>query len=318
MRIYRSLEEVPADFGPSALTIGNFDGVHAGHRRIMRRVSAVATERGLKPGVLTFEPHPTRVVAPDRSPRLMTTTGQRCELMAHEGIEQFVILPFTPELARFSPEQFVRSVLVDRLDARAVLVGDNFRFGYQHAGNTARLAELGRECGFTTEIIPAITLRGHVVSSTLVRRAIEAGDVSRAARMLTHPFVLEGAVVRGFGIGSKQTVPTLNLAPEAELLPATGVYISRTKDLGDGREWPSVTNVGSRPTFDGGSISVETYLLEPLEPPSPRRIRVEFLRRMREERRFETAEALRGQILRDAGRAQAYFRRLRRWTPVMD
>lgn len=314
MRIYRDLAEVPPDFGPSALTIGNFDGVHAGHRRIMRRVSTVAAERGFKPSVLTFEPHPTRVVAPARAPRLMTTPGQRCELMAQEGIEQVLILPFTPELARLEAEDFVRTVLVDRLGVRAVLVGDNFHFGHLQAGNAALLVELGRKYGFVTEIVPAITLRGRVVSSSTIRGMIESGYVSRAGRLLEHVYALEGEVVRGFGIGSKQTVPTLNLAPAGELLPARGVYITRTADLEDGRTWPSVTNVGNRPTFDGAALTVETHLLAPLEEPSPRRIRVEFLRRLREERRFPAPEDLRAQILKDAARAQSYFRRLRRWT----
>jgi riboflavin kinase/FMN adenylyltransferase len=304
---------VPPDFGPSALTIGNFDGVHAGHRRIMRRVRAVAAERGLKPSVLTFEPHPTRVVAPARAPRLMTTPGQRCELMAREGIEQVLILPFTPELARLEPEEFVRSVLVDRLGVKAVLVGDNFHFGHLQAGHAAMLPELGRKYGFTTEIIPAITLRGRVVSSSTIRGMIESGSVSRAGRLLEHVYALEGEVVRGHGIGSTRTVPTLNLAPAGELLPATGVYITRTTDLEDGRTWPSITNVGNRPTFDGAALTVETHLLEPLEGPTPPRIRIEFLRRLRDERRFRTPEDLRSQILRDAARAQSYFRRLRRW-----
>lgn len=317
MRIYRGLDEVPPGFGPSALTIGNFDGVHAGHRRIMQRVRVVAGERGLRPSVLTFEPHPTRVVAPARAPRLMTSTGQRCHLMAREGIEQFLILPFTAELARLEPEEFVRRILVERLGARAVLVGHNFRFGHKQAGNTRVLAELGRKYGFTTEIIPAITLRGRVVSSSLIRGLIEAGNVSRAGRLLEHAYALEGEVVRGLGIGSRQTVPTLNLAPGGELLPASGVYITCTRDLEDGRVWPSITNVGSRPTFNGDGLTVETHLLEPLEGATPNRIRVEFLRHVREERRFPGPEALRAQILQDVGRATAYFRRLRRWTRVL-
>jgi riboflavin kinase/FMN adenylyltransferase len=149
-RIYRSLSEVPDDFGPSALTVGNFDGVHAGHRRIMRRVAALAAARGLKPGVLTFDPHPTRVVAPSRAPRLMTTPEQRALLMAEEGIAQVVILPFTLPVAQLAPEDFARRIGVGKLGARGVLVGDNYRFCYKQAGNTVVLAELGRRYGFTT------------------------------------------------------------------------------------------------------------------------------------------------------------------------
>ena len=314
VRIYRSLAEVPEDFGPSALTIGNFDGVHAGHRRIMRRVRVVAEERGLAPSVLTFEPHPARVVAPSRVPRLITTPEQRCALVESEGIRQVLILPFTYALAQLSAEEFVKSILVDRLGARAVLVGDNFRFGHKQAGNTVVLAELGRRYGFTTEIIPAITVRGRMVSSSVIRGLIEGGSVARAARMLEQAYALEGEVVAGFGVGAKVTVPTLNLATHGDLMPAAGVYITHTRDAEDGRTWPSITNVGYRPTFDGRRLTVETYLLDPLEGGPPRRIRVEFLRRVREERRFESPEALKEQILRDVARARAWFRRARKWT----
>jgi riboflavin kinase / FMN adenylyltransferase len=314
MRIYRSLAEVPADFGPSALTVGNFDGPHAGHRRILRRLRAVARERGLKASVLTFDPHPTRVVAPARSPRLMTTPAERCALMGEEGIEQALILPFHQGVAQLSPEEFVRRILVETLEVRAVLVGDNFRFGHKQAGNTVVLAELGRKYGFTTEIVSAIRMRGRTVSSSGIRALIDAGQVGRAARLLERPYAIEGEVVPGFGIGSKVTVPTLNLATSGELLPAAGVYITRTREAAGGRVWPSITNIGYRPTFDGRCLTIETYLLEPLEGASPARIRVEFLRRVREERKFPSPEALREQILRDVGRARVYFRRVAKWT----
>src|SRR5437588_9395924 len=177
IRIFRSLEEANRVFGPSALSIGNFDGVHAGHRRIFRRVAEVAREHGWKPSLLTFDPHPTKVVAPARSPRLMTTPEQRCRLMEQEGIEQVLILPLTHEVAQLSPEQFVREVLVDALGARAVLVGSNFRFGHKHAGDTRLLSDLSAELGFKVEVIPAITVRRTVVSSSEIRGLVERGDV---------------------------------------------------------------------------------------------------------------------------------------------
>ena len=314
MRIYRSLAETPPDFGPSALTIGNFDGVHFGHRRILRRLKGLADEHGWKPSVLTFDPHPTRVVAPDRSPRLMTSPEQRAALMQEEGIEQVLILPFTAEVARLSPEDFVRQIVAGRLGARAVLVGANFRFGYRHSGNTALLEEMGRQIGFETQIVAPVTWRGHVVSSSGIRELIQAGLVSQAARWLQRAYALEGAVVSGRGVGSKQTVPTLNLAAESEVIPARGVYVTRTRDLDDGREWESVTNIGFRPTFGASEeLSIETYLLGALEGDTPRRIRVEFLWRIREERRFPTPEALRARILEDARAARSYFRRARNW-----
>jgi riboflavin kinase / FMN adenylyltransferase len=308
--VYHSLPEADAGFGPAALTIGNFDGLHAGHRRIMRRVAAVAREHGWKASVLTFDPHPTKVVAPARAPKLLSAPADRVALMAEEGIEQVLILPFTEELSWLSPEQFARDILAARLDARAVLVGDNFRFGHKHAGDTHRLAELGKRYGFTVEAIPAVRMRGRIVSSSGVRDLIVEGRVALAARMLERCYWIEGPVVRGHGVGSKQTVPTLNLAPAAELLPARGVYITRTRDLADRRTWPSVTNVGTRPTFQGDALTIETFLLEPLTGKSPATIRVEFLKRLREERKFETPELLKAQILRDVSRAKAYFRRL--------
>src|SRR5229473_1511411 len=190
VQIYRSLEDAGPNFGPSALTIGNFDGVHAGHRRILRRVVELARENGWKPSVLTFDPHPTRIVAPSRSPRLMTTPEQRCPLMEQVGIRQVLILPFTREVAQLTPEQFVREVLVEALGVRAVLVGDNFRFGHKHAGNTRLLQEMGTRLGFSVEVIPAVTIRRSLVSSSEIRRLIEAGNVSRAGRLLERPFAL--------------------------------------------------------------------------------------------------------------------------------
>jgi riboflavin kinase/FMN adenylyltransferase len=309
MRIYRTLEEAAGRFGPCALTIGNFDGVHAAHRRILRRVKAVADERGLKAATLTFDPHPTRIVAPERAPRLMTTPEERCRLMGEEGLEQALILEFTRELSELSPEEFVRRVLAGALQARAILVGDNFRFGHGQAGDIVTLASLGSSFDFTVEVVHAIRIRGQIVSSSAVRRFIEAGNVARACRLLERPYALAGDIVTGRGVGSRQTVPTLNLAATAEVIPARGVYITRTTDLEDGRQWQSVTNIGVRPTFDAGGLSIETFLLSGLQGKSPMRIRLEFLWRIREERRFESPAALRAQILKDAARAQAYFRR---------
>jgi len=315
MKIYRSLAEVPADFGPSALSVGNFDGVHFGHRRILRRVKAIADENGWKPSALTFDPHPTRVVAPQRTPPLMTSPARRAQLMQDEGIEQVLILPFTRELASFEPADFVRQLLVERLGTRAVLVGDNFRFGHRHAGNVTLLAELGRELGFKTEVIAAVKCRGRIVSSSGIRELLRSGRVSVAARLLERPYGLEGEVVSGRGIGSKQTVPTLNLATTAEVIPATGVYVTRTRDLDTPRVWNSITNIGYRPTFGASDqLSIETFLLSPLEGRDLQRIRVEFLWRVRDERPFPDSAALRVQILKDVQTAQRYFRRAKAWT----
>jgi len=309
MRIYRSLADLRADFGPCAITIGNFDGVHIGHREIMRRVAGLAREHGWKSAVLTFDPHPTRLVAPARAPRLLTTPEQRARLILELGIHEVMILPFTPEIAALNPEEFVREILRDKLNARAVLVGDNFRFGNRAAGDAASLQELGRKYGFSTEIIHAVVWRGRIISSSAIRQAIEAGQVSLACRMLGRPYRLEGKVVPGAGIGSKQTVPTLNLETASEVLPKTGVYITRTHAAGSSREWPSITNVGYRPTFNGHGLTIETFLLSALDGEAPQEISVEFLRWVRDERKFPAPEALKSQILHDVARANAYFRR---------
>jgi riboflavin kinase/FMN adenylyltransferase len=213
-------------------------------------------------------------------------------------------------------------LLVGRLDARAVLVGDNFRFGHRHAGNVRVLDELGRRMGFETEIVHSVTCRGRVVSSSGIRELIRTGRVSLAARFLQHPYALEGHVVSGRGIGSKQTVPTLNLATAAEVIPAAGVYVTRTRDLETGREWSSLTNIGYRPTFgSGGQLSIETFLLDtsmqqagaPFGFPVGGRLRVEFLWRVRDERTFDSTQALKVQILKDARTAERYLRRAKAW-----
>ena len=308
--IYRSLAQVPDDFGPCAISIGNFDGVHVGHREILRRVVEIARAEGWKAAALTFDPHPTKLVAPERAPRLLTTLDQRARLMLEQGIDQTLILPFTQEIARLAPEEFVRTILVNKLKTRAALVGANFHFGHKAAGTAETLEELGAQFSFETEIVPPVVCRGRIVSSSEVRRLIWAGQVSQACRMLGRPYALEGAVVRGHGVGAKQTVPTLNLDTQAEVLPKIGVYITRTRDRLGSREWPSVTNIGHRPTFNGHQLTIETYLLSALVGPPPEEIAVEFLRWVRDERKFESPEALKAQILRDVTRAQVYFRRL--------
>jgi riboflavin kinase/FMN adenylyltransferase len=318
MRVARSLEEAAADFAPTAVTIGNFDGVHLGHRQLLDRVVEAATKQHLNPAVLTFDPHPASVVARGRTLKLLTKHAERCTRMAREGIEWVLVMPFTSVVALWSPEQFVERVLVKALGAKLVVVGDNFRFGHNQAGDTKVLTELGHRFGFETQVVPPVRFRGRVVSSSEIRRAIEAGQATIAGRLLGRPFALEGAVVTGHGIGSKQTVPTLNLKTLAEVLPENGVYVTRTTDRdtihsATPRQWNSITNVGMRPTFNGDQLTIETFLLDPFTPPDPEQIRVEFLHRVRDERKFESPEALKSQILKDVGLARAYFRRTRRW-----
>ncbi len=310
--IARSLHEA-LGFKPCALTIGNFDGVHMAHRRLLRDAIVAAGVGGLQPALLMFDPHPTCVVAPERAPRLLTSIEERCDLIREEGIAQILIQPFSVQLAQLRPEEFATQFLRDGLGARVVVVGENFRFGYKQTGDSNVLKELGAQLGFETRLLPSVTWRGMRVSSGEIRKRVSAGEVGIAGRLLARPYSIAGDVVSGHGIGSKQTVPTLNLRTDAQVIPARGVYITRTSDE-RGARWNSITNIGYRPTFGSEDVlSIETFLLDPLEGAAPARIRLEFLRRVRDERKFESPEALKSQILRDVGRAQAYFRRLARW-----
>jgi riboflavin kinase/FMN adenylyltransferase len=308
MLLAHGLDET-AQFRPSVITIGKFDGVHAGHRHLIRQVLEEARRRDAVPTVLTFDRHPASVLAPDRAPLPLLSLEERCARIAGAGIEQLLVLPFTLEVARMTPEEFVASCLRDALRTRAVLVGSDFRFGHAQSGNPAVLGELGRSYGFDVVLIDAFQLRGHIVSTSAVRQRIEDGNVSLACRLLGQPYSVSGTVVRGQGIGSKQTVPTLNLEPPAVQLPRDGVFITRTFDLDAARQWKSITNVGIRPTFSGEARTIETFLLDPLEGPPPERIRVDLLRRVRDEKKFAGPEELKQQIFRDVGRAKTYFRR---------
>jgi riboflavin kinase/FMN adenylyltransferase len=312
MRIARDVAET-AGFSPSALTIGNFDGVHIGHQHLLRNTRDFAKRMDASPTVLTFDPHPSRVVAPERTPRLLTTIDERCAWMAAEGIEQVLVLPFTIEIARLTPEEFVRDILVNALRAKIVLVGENFRFGHKQSGDTKVLAALGKQFDFEVLLAESVMCRGQVVSSSAVRKFLDLGDAGMAWRFLGRPYSITGDVIHGRGVGSKQTVPTLNLKTSAEVLPRNGVYATRTREIGSGRQWNSISNIGYRPTFEDAEdspqkLSIETFLLEPLVGEAPARIVLEFLHRVRDERKFESPEALKAQIMRDVKQANSFFR----------
>jgi phosphoribosyl 1,2-cyclic phosphate phosphodiesterase len=295
----------------SILSIGNFDGIHLGHQAILREaVERARKTRGVATA-LTFEPPPLKVLRPDAAPKRLSTNAQRTDWFREFGLEAAVVLPFTLELAKLSPEEFVEQILVRVLCARAVLVGENFRFGHKQAGDAQRLRELGAKYGFEVVILTPIAYRGETVSSTAIRREIAAGNVTRAGRLLGRPFVLSGEVVPGSGTGSRFTFPTLNLQPEQELLPARGVYITRTVLEGEAQSRRSVTNVGLRPTFNGSSLTVETHLLSASGEITAKRIEVRFWKRLREEKRFSGPEELRAQIARDIAAANHFFKCLR-------
>lgn len=310
-----SPEAWSAQFGESergsVLAIGNFDGIHLGHQAILRAVRQRAEESGSVATALTFDPPPRRVLKPESAPQRLSTNAQRMDWFGAGGLEAAVVMPFTLELARLPPEDFVADILVRDLQVRTVLVGENFRFGHRQAGDVKLLRELGMRHGFEVVVIPPVIYRGETVSSTAIRKAISEGDVSHAACLLGRPFVLTGEVVSGTGTGRRFTFPTLNLQPEQELLPARGVYVTRTLLEGETQSRRSVTNVGNRPTFNGSALSVETHLLEFSGETTPKRIEVRFWKRLREEKKFTGPEELRAQIARDIASADRFFSRLR-------
>jgi riboflavin kinase / FMN adenylyltransferase len=306
--VFRSLDEARGRFGPCALTIGNFDGVHIGHQALLIQTADYAATKNLAPAVLTFDPHPAAVVAPERVPAMICTLEQRLELLSAAGAKRIFVLPFTAEVARLTPEQFVSQILVDVLETQAVFVGENFRFGHRQAGNPDVLRALGIQYGFVSQFVQPVSFRGEIVSSSLIRHYLASGNVSRAARLLDRCFFVEGPIIAGHGVGSKQTIPTLNLRPDPGQLVPRGVYITETIDRA--RRWPSITNVGVRPTFGGDELTIETFVLSPLEGRAPERIKVKFRRLVRAERQFANPEELKTQILKDVATAQKYWRRI--------
>jgi riboflavin kinase / FMN adenylyltransferase len=308
--VLRSAEEWTARFGqprrPSVVTIGNFDGVHRGHQEILRGVRELAAQAGRLPAVLTFFPHPVRVLRPAQAPSLLMTLEQRLAAIHELGIEAVLVLHFDTELANVSPEDFVRRFLLETMHARAVLVGANFRFGHRQAGDTKLLGELGASRGFEVRVVPPVIEDGATVSSTAVRRALRDGRVEQARQMLGRPFSLEGEIGPGTGQGRKLVVPTLNLTTPQETLPKTGVYA--TEAIVQGKSYRAATNVGMRPTFDGTRMAIESHLLDFSDSLTSGKMEVRFWARLRDERKFPGPEALREQVLRDIEQAREYFR----------
>jgi phosphoribosyl 1,2-cyclic phosphate phosphodiesterase len=296
----------------SVIAIGNFDGIHLGHQRVLEYTMNLAKEIGAVATALTFEPPPLKVLRPDLAPLRISTNQQRMEWFGAIGMEAAVVLPFTMELAQCAPDDFVDEILVEQLQVRAVVVGDNFRFGHRQAGDVKFLRELGMKDGFEVIVHTPVIIDGQVVSSTLIRKQISEGDVTRAARLLGRPFALTGEVVSGTGTGRKFTFPTLNLKPDQELLPAKGVYITRTVLEGETSSHRSVTNVGMRPTFNGTGLTVETHLLDYSGNFAPKSIEVRFWKKLRDEKKFSGPEELRAQIAKDITRANQFFTRLKR------
>jgi riboflavin kinase/FMN adenylyltransferase len=293
------------------VTVGNFDGLHVGHQEILRIVTERAGARRGESAVYTFEPHPRKVLRPADAPRLLTTLEQKLELIEDAGVDVVIVERFDAEFARRSAEEFVRDVLHARLRPEEVFVGYDFRFGHDREGSMRTLTELGPHLGFAVTIVPEVTVGGRDVNSTRIRELLGAGNVEEAGELLGRPYRVRGLVVEGDRRGRTLGFPTVNLAPENEVLPAQGVYAGRLRVLRDQRgdeegERPAVVNVGRRPTFKDAAAPVlaEAHVIDWSGDLYGRRVELSFLHHLREERRFPDVAALRSQIEADRDEAR--------------
>jgi riboflavin kinase / FMN adenylyltransferase len=311
MQVFHKLADLPVDFGPTLASVGNFDGVHRAHASVLREIVSLARRQNIKSVAVSFEPHPIRILRPDSGLKLLTPTPERLRLLQTSGVDAVLLLPFTRDLSLMSPHQFAHDVLKKGLRARELHEGYNFHFGHKAAGDVKRLAEFGIEMGFEVKVYPEMRLRGEPVSSSHIRSLLADGRVSRARHLLSRPFSILSTPGRGRGYGSKYTVPTINLNRYEELVPKDGVYVTRTRVARDC--FDSVTNIGNRPTFGPDSFAVETHLLNfhPIELAPDTEVEIYFLNRLRDEIKFPSVEALRGQIGSDVKKAQRYFRLLK-------
>ncbi len=311
MQIFRQLADVPSDFGPSIATIGNFDGVHRGHQWVIAEVVAQARSLCIRSIAITFDPHPARVIRPESTQPLITPLPQKLQLLAETGVDAVLVIPFTTELSRMTARTFATEVLAHTLHVTHLHEGENFRFGYQAEAGVESLEALGRELGFGVRVYAPRHLRGETISSSRVRQMIAEGDMNHVRALLGRSFAVCSTPASGRGYGTRYTVPTINLAPYTELLPANGVYITTlTVGAGSSSEtFDAVTNVGNRPTFGADSFTVESHLLNfhPIELNEDTPLTLTFLRRLRAEMRWPNPEALKEQIGRDIAKAKRYF-----------
>jgi riboflavin kinase/FMN adenylyltransferase len=307
MQIFRNLDGFPQDFGSTVLSVGNFDGVHCAHKSVLKHVVQRAKELGAKSMVVTFDPHPTRVLRPDKTPKLLTPLPEKLRLLAETGLSATLVLPFNQDLSLTKPRDFAEQILGNRLHALEVHEGANFHFGHKAEGNVEKLSEFGREFGFAVKIYPEMLIQGHPVSSSNVRQLLREGEVSKARHLLGRVFSIIAPPGRGRGYGHKYTVPTINLARYDEMVPANGVYVTRTKI--DSHTFDSVTNIGYRPTFGEESFAIETHLLNfhEIDVTADTTVELSFLKWLRPEMKWPDVDALRAQIAKDVHRARRYF-----------
>ncbi|HEX9945525.1 MAG TPA: bifunctional riboflavin kinase/FAD synthetase [Thermoanaerobaculia bacterium] len=289
-------------------TIGNFDGVHRGQRAILDRVVQRAGELGVPAVVITFEPHPLAVLAPERAPVSLTTPQQKEKLLEETGISAMLVIRFTPEFSRVTARSFVRDFLHGRLDLEEIHVGDGFVFGHGREGNLELLQEMGKELGFAAFAVPEVVHRGERISSTRIRRAVSEGNVSEAAEMLGRPYALAGSIARGDRMGQRLGWPTINVVSDNKLLPADGVYASRVFFPSYPATFDCVTNIGTRPTvYENYQRVVESHILDFKADVYGQRVELQFHKRLREERIFPTVMDLSSQIGRDVEATREYF-----------
>jgi len=299
MQVLRTLRELAALPYPVCLAIGVFDGVHLGHQRVIAQVRADAAALDAGPVAMTFDPHPQRVLQPDRAPPLLTSTPHKLRLLSSLGLEVCLVLPFDDALARTEPEAFVEQVVRHCRRLCEICVGTRFRFGRGRVGDCRLLERLAPRYGFTAREVPPVSTGTEPISSTAIRRLVQQGHLERAAAMLGRPFAVVGTVVRGDGRGRTLGFPTANLRPDNEVLPPDGVYAAAA--LLDGHAWAAMVNIGCRPTFAGtGDRTIEAHLLDFQGELYGRELELAFHQRLREERRFSSPEALREQLLGDA------------------
>lgn len=313
MRRWRGLEDLPGGWGRCVATIGVFDGVHLGHQELIHRAVTLAKERGVQSVLLTFDPHPSEVVRPGSHPAQLTTLHRKAELVERMGIDVFCVLPFTLELSKVPPDEFVHEILIEKLHVAAVVVGENFRFGHRAAGSVQTLTQLGQRFGFAVEDAKLVTVPNHrageeiTFSSTYIRACINAGDVTAAEAALGRPHRLEGIVVRGDRRGHELGFPTANLStPRYAAIPADGVYAGRFSLLNSPNRAPlmAAVSVGTNPTFSGRERRVEAFVLDVDEDFYGQRVAIDFVAKLRDMERFASSEALVEEMHRDVRRAR--------------
>jgi riboflavin kinase/FMN adenylyltransferase len=303
MQVVHGHRNAPAWEG-AAIAIGNFDGVHVGHRALIARARALAAASDALTVALTFDPHPAALLAPASAPRMLTSIERRVELLAEAGVDAVVVEPFTRELAGVAPNAFVDDILILALRARAIVVGYDFNYGQARTGTTEALRAHGIHAGIEVAIVPPVTVDGEIAASTKIRRHLSAGDLARAERMLGRRWDVDGIVVRGAGRGRAIGVPTANIAPEVELAIAPGIY-AVTLSIEGGPSLPAVASLGTNPTFvDGGGLVLEVHVLDWHGDLYDRRVRTTFAARLRDEHKFDSVDALVAQIERDIAHAR--------------